>query len=56
VKVDFVEPSTQDMEEDQMNSGERDKEVRELKNQIKEAQHVIAQFYQKRRELKRKLT
>jgi hypothetical protein len=55
VQTDFVEPSAQEMDEDQMKLGERDKEVREMQNQLKEAQHVIAQFYQESRELKRKL-
>jgi phage shock protein A len=51
----FVETVAQEMDEDQVKSGERDTKIREMQKQLKEAQHVIAQFYQERRELKRKL-
>jgi phage shock protein A len=43
------------MDEDQVKSRRRDSEIREMQQQLKEAQHVIAQFYQESRELKRKL-
>jgi len=43
--MEFVELSDQEMDEDQMQSGERDKEIREMETQLKEAQHVIAHFY-----------
>jgi hypothetical protein len=54
VKTDFVEPIAQEMDEDQVKSREKDSEVREMQ-QLREAQHVIAQFYQESRELKRNL-
>jgi Ser-tRNA(Ala) deacylase AlaX len=43
------------MDEDQSKAGEKDSEFREMQQQIREAQHVIAQFYQESREMKRKL-
>jgi hypothetical protein len=43
------------MDEEQVKSGEKDSEIREMQQQLREAQHVIAQFYQESRELKRKL-
>jgi hypothetical protein len=43
------------MDEDHVKSGEKDSEVREMQQQLREAHHVIAQFYQESRELKRKL-
>jgi phage shock protein A len=36
-------------------SGEEYSEVREMQQQLREAQHVIAQFYQESKGLKRKL-
>jgi chromosome segregation ATPase len=36
--------------------GEEDADIKEVKQQLKKSQHVIAQFYQENRELRRKLT
>jgi hypothetical protein len=55
MKTNFVEAIAQEMDEDQVESGEKYSEVREIQQQLREAQHVIAQFYQERRELKRNL-
>jgi hypothetical protein len=35
--------------------GEEDVDIKEVKQQLKKAQHVIAQFYQENRELRRQL-
>jgi hypothetical protein len=35
---------------------EKDSDVKEMQQQLKKSQHVIAQFYQENMELKRKLT
>jgi hypothetical protein len=43
------------VDKDQVQSGEKDKIIRELQDQLKEAQHVIAQSYYENREMKRKL-
>jgi chromosome segregation ATPase len=43
------------MDEGQTKAVEKDSEFREMKQQLREAHHVISQFYQERRELKRKL-
>jgi hypothetical protein len=36
--------------------GEKDADVKEMQQQLKKSQHIIAQLYQENRELKRKLT
>jgi hypothetical protein len=43
------------MDEGKTKEGEKDSEFREMQQQLREAQHVIAQFYQERREMKRNL-
>jgi hypothetical protein len=48
--------ATQEMDEEQAKPGEKDSHVKEMQQQLKKAQHIIAQFYQENRELKRKLT
>jgi hypothetical protein len=50
-----VEHSTQEMDEDQVQSEEKDQVIRELQDQLKEAKHVIAQSFHDNREMKRKL-
>jgi hypothetical protein len=42
------------MDEEKVKSGEKGSKVREMQQQLREAQHVITQFYQESRELKRK--
>jgi len=43
------------MDEEQGKTGEKDSYFRGMQQYLREAQHVIAQFYQENRELKRKL-
>jgi predicted RNase H-like nuclease (RuvC/YqgF family) len=47
--------ATQEMDEEQEKPREKDSHVKEMQQQLKKAQHIIAQFYQENRELKRKL-
>jgi hypothetical protein len=55
VQTEYVEISDQGMDEGQAKAGDKDSKIRELQQQLREAQHVIAQFYQENKELKRKL-
>jgi hypothetical protein len=55
VQMEFVEDATQEMDEEQGKSGKKDSEFRGMQQHLREAQHVIAQFFQENRELKRKL-
>jgi hypothetical protein len=50
-----VEHSTQEIHEDQVQPEDKDQVIKELQEQLKEAKHVIAQYFQYNRELKRKL-
>jgi hypothetical protein len=50
-----VEHSAQEMDEDQVQSEEKDQVIKELQDQLKEAKYVIAQSFHDNREMKRKL-
>lgn len=43
------------MDEDQVQSEEKDQVIKELQDQLKEAKHVIAQSFHDNKEMKRKL-
>jgi hypothetical protein len=55
VQTEFVEVAAQEMEEEHSKSQEKYLDFIGMQQQLKEVQHVIAQFYQENRELKRKL-
>jgi hypothetical protein len=56
VQTEFVEFAAQEIDEEQVKPGEKDSDVKEMQQQLKKSQHIIAQLYQENRELKRKLT
>jgi hypothetical protein len=55
VQANFFEVVGQELDEEQGKSVEKDSEFRGMQQQLREAHHVIAQFFQEIRELKRKL-
>jgi anion-transporting ArsA/GET3 family ATPase len=55
VQLELVEGENKGIDERQVELGEENANVQELKQQMKQAQHVIAQFYQENRELRRQL-
>jgi regulator of replication initiation timing len=55
IQTNFVECAAQEIDEKQVEPGEKDVNIKEVKQQLKKAQHVIAQLYQENGELKRKL-
>ena len=50
-----VKHSDQEMDKDQVHSEDKDKIIRDLKDHLKEVQHVISQSYHENREMKIKL-
>ena len=56
VHTEFVEFAAQEIDEEQVKSGEKYSDVKEMQQQLKKYQHIIAQLYQENMELKRKLT
>jgi chromosome segregation ATPase len=55
VQLELVEGANKGIDERQVELGEENANVQEMKQQLKQAQHVIAQFYQENRELRRQL-
>jgi hypothetical protein len=53
VKLELFECANKGIDEIQVESGEENTNTQEMKQQLKQAQHVIAQFYQENRELRR---
>jgi hypothetical protein len=55
IQPELVECANQGIDEKKVELGEEDANTKEVKQQLKKSQHVIAQFYQENRELRRKL-
>jgi hypothetical protein len=55
IQPEFVEYVNQGIDENKVELGEEDANTKEVKHQLRKYQHVIAQFYQEKRELIRKL-
>jgi hypothetical protein len=56
VQLDLFEGENKGIDERQVELGEENANIQEMKQQLKQAQQVISQFYQENRELKRQLT
>jgi hypothetical protein len=56
VQTKFFEFATQEIDEEQVKPGEKNVDVKEMKQQLRKDQHIISQLYQENKELKRKLT
>ena len=48
IQTNFVEFATQEIDEKQVEPGEEDADIKDLKQKLKKYQHVIAQFYQEK--------
>jgi hypothetical protein len=55
VQLKPVESENKGIDERQVELGEENANTQEMKQQLKQAQHVIGQFYQENRELRRQL-
>jgi hypothetical protein len=55
IQPGLVECENQGIDEKQVEIGEEDAYTKEVKQQLKKSQHVIAQFYQENKELRRQL-
>jgi hypothetical protein len=55
VQTEFVEFAAEEIDEEQVKPGEKDANVKEMQQQLKKVQHIIAQLYQENKELKKKL-
>jgi hypothetical protein len=56
VQLELVEGANEGIDERREDLGEENVNAREVKQQLKQAQHLISQLYQENRELRRRLT
>jgi hypothetical protein len=55
IHLELVEYANKVIVERQVELGEKNANTQKMKQQLKQAQHIIAKFYQEKRELRRKL-
>jgi hypothetical protein len=55
VQLEIVEGENKGIDERRVELGEENANTQEMKQQLKQAQHVIGQFYQENRELRRQI-
>jgi hypothetical protein len=45
IQIEFVEFSSQEIDEEQVKPGDKDSDVKEMQQKLKKSQHIIAQLY-----------